>query len=234
MTGAQVRLLLGSEHPCSYLPGQRSRSRFVDPQQQLDTVRYGRLLELGFRRSGAFVYRPACTQCQECRPVRVPVAEFRPDRSQRRCLARNANLDGSIDPALSEEHFDLYRRYLRARHPGGGMDPDDRETFHSFLGNSWGDTEILSLRDRTGRLLAGAVTDRIPQGLSAVYTYFDPQASARSLGTYAVLSQIEWARALNLPHLYLGFWVPGSTKMDYKQRFRPLELLTAEGWRKLT
>lgn len=232
MTGTQARLLQGSEHPCSYLPGRVSRSLFVNPQLELDALRYGRLLELGFRRSGSFVYRPACAKCQECRPVRVPVAEFQPDRSQRRCLRRNGDLESSLDHELNEEHFELYRRYIRARHAGGGMDPDDRETFRTFLANQWGDADILSLRDPAGTLLAGAVTDRVPQGLSAVYTYFDPDLRARGLGTYSVLMQIARAQALHLPHLYLGFWVAGSAKMNYKQHFRPLEVLTPQGWRK--
>ena len=231
MTGPQARLLLGAEHPCSYLPGRVSRSLFVDPQLPLNGARYGGLLELGFRRSGTYVYRPACARCQECHPVRVPVADFRADHAQRRVLRRNANLSLQIETEFSEEHFVLYREYLRTRHPGGGMDPDDRETFHSFFSNTWGDTEILSFRDGGGRLLAGAVTDRVPHGLSAVYTYFDPSASGRSLGIYAVLRQIERARTLNRAHLYLGFWVPGSAKMDYKQRFQPMEVLTAQGWR---
>ncbi|MCI0750030.1 MAG: GNAT family N-acetyltransferase, partial [Nevskiales bacterium] len=127
-------------------------------------------------------------------------------------------------------HYTLYRRYLLARHPGGGMDPDDRQAFHSFLSGAWGQSEILAFRDARGRLLAGAVVDRVPWGLSAVYTYFDPGASARGLGNYAILREIEHARTLGLPYLYLGYWVPGSVRMDYKKRFQPLEILTARGW----
>lgn len=226
------RLLLGTEHRCSYLAGRMARSVFVDPQLQLDPQRYGALLDLGFRRSGGYVYRPACGQCQECRPVRVPVAEFRPTRAQRRCARRNADLRLGIEGDLNAEHYGLYRRYLQQRHPGGGMDPEDREAFRAFLSSAWGRTEILALRDGAGRLLAGAVMDRVPQGLSAVYTYFEPGIPERSLGTYAILAEIERARALGLPYLYLGYWVRGSAKMDYKRHFRPLELLTPTGWRR--
>jgi leucyl-tRNA---protein transferase len=233
MTGPRPRLLLGTEHRCSYLPGRLARSVFVDPQLALDAPRYGTLLDLGFRRSGAYVYRPACGACQECRPVRIPVAEFTPDRTQRRCLRRNAALTVSVEHELSEEHYALYRRYLRARHPGGGMDPEDREAFRSFLASAWGRTEILSLRDAHRRLLAGGVVDRVPQGLSAVYTYYDPGHEARSLGTYVVLAELAHAAALRLPYLYLGYWVPGSPKMDYKRRFRPLEALGPAGWRRV-
>lgn len=225
------RLLLGTEHRCSYLAHRMARSVFVDPQLRLDPPRYGALLDAGFRRSGSYVYRPACGSCQECRPVRVPVAAFRTTRGQRRCARRNADLRASIETELNAEHFALYRRYLHARHPGGGMDPEDRDAFRAFLSSAWGCTEILSLRDAAGTLVAGAVIDRVPQGLSAVYTYFDPDQPDRSLGTYSVLAEIDRARTLGLAYLYLGYWVPGSAKMDYKRRFRPLEVLTATGWR---
>ena len=230
MTGPRTQLLLGAEHRCSYLDGRMARSLFVDPSLQLDAARYGTLLDLGFRRSGSYVYRPACATCQECRPARVPVKLFTPDRAQRRCEKRNAGLRLHIETELSAEHYALYRRYLRARHPDGGMDPENPTAFHSFLSSRWNGTEILAVRDASGRLLAGAVLDRVPHGLSAVYTYFDPAEGARSLGTYAVLKEIERARALGLSYLYLGYWVPGSPKMDYKRRFSPLEILTPHGW----
>jgi len=231
VTGPRPRLLLGSEHACSYLERRLARSVFVDPQLKLDASRYGALLDLGFRRSGNYVYRPACGACQECRPVRVPVAEFAPDRGQRRCRRNNGDLRCTLEAELSDEHYDLYRRYLRARHPGGGMDPEDREAFHAFLSSTWGHTEVIAVRDRSGRLLAGGVADRVPHGLSAVYSWFDPDEPRRSLGTYLILREIERARALGLPYLYLGYWVPGSPTMDYKRGFRPLEVLGAHGWR---
>ena len=233
MTGPRPRLLLGTEHACSYLKGRLARSVFVDPQLPLDPARYGTLLDLGFRRSGNYVYRPACSACQECRPVRVPVADFAPDRGQRRCRARNADLQLALEPGLGDEQFALYRRYLQARHPGGGMDPDDREAFHAFLSSTWGSAEIVAARDGSGRLLAGGVVDRVPHGLSAVYTWFEPDEGRRSLGTFMILAQIERTRALRLPYLYLGYWVPGSATMDYKRGFRPLQVLGAGGWHSL-
>jgi arginyl-tRNA--protein-N-Asp/Glu arginylyltransferase len=232
VTGPRPRLLLGSEHACSYLQGRLARSVFIDPQLRLDPARYGTLLDLGFRRSGGYVYRPACSACQQCRPARVPVAEFTPDRAQRRCARANADLRVTVEDALTEEHYALYRRYLLARHPGGGMDADDREAFHAFLSSAWGSSEIIAARDADGRLLAGGVVDRVPHGLSAVYTWFEPAGHRRGLGTWMVLAEIERARALALPHLYLGYWVPGSPTMDYKRRFRPLEVLGPEGWRR--
>lgn len=230
MTGPRPRLLLGTEHACSYLERRLARSVFVDPQLDLDPARYGALLDLGFRRSGAYVYRPACNACQQCHPARVPVAEFAASRGQRRCERINADLRVTVEDRLSEEHYALYRRYLLARHPGGGMDPDDREAFHAFLSSAWGSSEILAARDAGGRLLAGAVVDRVPQGLSAVYTWFEPGEERRSLGTWMVLAEVARARALALPYLYLGYWVPGSRTMDYKRRFQPLEVLGAKGW----
>lgn len=232
MTGPRPRLLLGTEHPCSYLDGRMARSVFVDPQLALDPARYGALLDLGFRRSGSYVYRPACGACQQCHPVRLPVGEFAASRGQRRCQRHNADLTVRIETALTAEHYKLYRRYLHARHPGGGMDPEDPEAFHAFLSSQWGHTEVLSARDRSGRLLAGGVIDRVPQGLSAVYTYFDPDEGARSLGTFMVLNEIQHTLALRLPFLYLGYWVPGSPKMDYKRQFQPLETLGTEGWQR--
>lgn len=232
MTGPRPRLLLGTEHACSYLPGRMARSVFVDPALPIDPARYGALLDLGFRRSGSYVYRPACGACQQCRPVRLKVAEFRASRTQKRCEKRNADLTVRPEPRLTHEHYELYRRYLAARHPGGGMDPEDAEAFHAFLSSHWGRTEILAARDAHGRLVAGGVIDRVPSGLSAVYTYFDPAQGARSLGTFMVLNEIRAAAALGLPYLYLGYWVPGSPKMDYKRQFRPLEVLGMEGWQR--
>ncbi|MGH8443406.1 MAG: arginyltransferase [Nevskiaceae bacterium] len=230
MTGPRPRLLLGTEHACSYLERRMARSVFVDPQLPLDATRYGALLELGFRRSGNYVYRPACGACQECRPVRVPVAEFAPDRTQRRCARDNADLRLTVEHDLGDEQYRLYRRYLLARHPVGGMDPDDREAFHGFLSSVWGSSEIIAARDGSGRLLAGGVVDRVPRALSAVYTWFDPDQAWRSLGTCMILAEIERARALALRYVYLGYWVPGSPTMDYKRRYRPLEVLGPNGW----
>jgi arginine-tRNA-protein transferase len=163
----------------------------------------------------------------------VPVAEFRADRSQRRNLRRNADLTLSLEPAAySDEYFDLYRRYLDVRHAGGGMDNPAEEDFTRFLYTAWSPTAFVALRLH-GRLLAVAVTDFASSGVSAVYTFFDPHESERGLGTYAILRQIDLARERGLPHVYLGYWIAGHPKMDYKARFHPLELLGPEGWQPL-
>lgn len=232
MTRIPLRLLLGTEQPCGYLPKRLSRSAFVAPHLQVNSEVYGALIANGFRRSGDYAYRPACNSCRACVPVRVPVANFTPNRAQRRCLKRNADLRVERRSQLDDEHFALYRRYLLSRHPFGGMDADDAKAFREFLGSSWGLTEFWCFHEGS-TLRMVAVVDRLPEGLSAVYTFFDPEQTARSLGTYAVLSQIAAAQAEGLPHLYLGYWVAGSTTMDYKRHYAPLEQFDGSAWRAL-
>ncbi|MEQ1438608.1 arginyltransferase [Fontimonas sp. SYSU GA230001] len=224
-----IRLYLSAEHACGYLSGRAARSAFVDPEWTLNAPRYQRLLEMGFRRSGGHVYRPHCRDCTRCIPVRVPVARFRPSRSQRRCLDANTDLQLSLETRLGDEHYALYRSYLLGRHADGGMDPYDRQAFHAFLECPWAPVNFWCFRAH-GRLLSVAVVDHLPLALSAVYTFFDPQEAARGLGTLAVLQQIRHAQERGLPYVYLGYWVPESGKMAYKQRFQPLETLTARGW----
>ncbi len=224
-----LRLFLSTEHACGYLSGLLARSAFVDPDVGLGPGHYQRLLELGFRRSGDHTYRPHCRECARCVPVRIDVHRFAADRGQRRCERRNADLQLSIEHRLGDEHYALYRQYLQSRHAGGGMDPLDRKAFHAFLECSWLDVRFWCFRER-GRLLAVAVVDHLPQALSAVYTFFDPGAQARGLGTLAVLRQIRLACASGLEHVYLGYWVEGSRKMDYKRRFSPLEALYGTQW----
>jgi arginine-tRNA-protein transferase len=231
MKDQRVRLLLGTEHVCGYLPDRRARSAFIDPGYTLDSTRYGVLLDQGFRRSGGYVYRPMCVQCAACRPARVVVSEFNTRRNHRRCMAQNQAIELSVAPRLTDEHFTLYRRYLGTRHRDGGMDPNDAEAFHEFLNCPWGRTEFWEFREH-GRLMIVAVVDRVPQGMSAVYTFFEPDLPARGLGTFAILEQIRVAREIRMPYVYLGYWVPGSPTMNYKRNFRPLELLTPQGWRR--
>lgn len=227
-----LRLFLSTEHTCGYLPGLQARSAFVDPDAGLGATQYQRLLELGFRRSGDHTYRPHCRDCARCVPVRIDAAAFTPDRSQRRCRQRNADLQLSIETELSDEHFALYQRYLSARHAGGGMDPADRKAFHAFLECSWLDVRYWCFR-ADNELLAVAVVDHLPEALSAVYTFFAPEQRARGLGTLAVLEQLRIAREQGLAQLYLGYWVENSAKMDYKRRFQPLEALYGMRWRPL-
>lgn len=228
-----IRVFHTLEHPCGYFGERLARNLVIDPLAKGLPQIYGNALERGFRRSGGHVYRPHCRACSACVAARVPVADFRPDRSQRRCLARNAGVAATLaEPGRTAERFALYRRYLEARHPGGGMDDPSVEDFERFLTCPWSPTRFLELR-QGGRLLGVAVTDVLPHGLSAVYTFYEPDLADRGLGTLAILEQIAWARREGLPHLYLGYWIAGHPKMHYKSRFRPLELLGPDGWREL-
>ncbi|HET8898521.1 MAG TPA: arginyltransferase [Rhodanobacteraceae bacterium] len=228
-----MRLFQTLPHACGYFDDRTAQNVVLDPASRNLRSDYARALPLGFRRAGGHVYRPHCEGCRACVACRIAVADFVPDRSQRRCFARNRDIEMiECRPGRSPEHLALYAAYLRQRHPDGGMDPASSDDFDSFLVAPWSPTVFLELR-AGGRLLAVAVTDVCPSGLSAVYTFFDPAERARSLGTYAILRQIELARARDLPYLYLGYWIAGHPKMDYKSRFQPLQVLDAVGWHTL-
>ncbi|GAA3930449.1 arginyltransferase [Luteimonas lutimaris] len=228
-----LRIFDTGAHPCGYFPERTARDLVLDPRDPRLPRFYPQALEWGFRRSGDLVYRPHCGQCRACIAVRIPVEDFVPDRSQRRCLRRNADLTMRVVAAQrTDEQLALYQRYLKARHRDGGMDDHGASEFEQFLVGAWSEGRFLEFR-AGGRLLAVAVTDCTDRALSAVYTFFDPDESARGLGTYAILRQLAWARDEGLRHLYLGYWIEGHRKMDYKRRFRPLETFTGRGWRRL-
>ncbi len=230
MSKASIRLYQTGLHPCGYWPDRRSRDLVLDPDSEHIGQAYAQALAMGFRRSGGHVYRPHCPRCRDCVAIRLPVHEFRPDRGQRRCLRRNADLAMSETPAhRDDEHFDLYRRYLAHRHPGGGMDDPGPDDFDLFLRSPWSATRFLEFRLHE-KLVAVAVTDLLPEAISAVYTFYEPELERRGLGSYAILRQVDWAREQRLPHLYLGYRIAGHPKMDYKTRFRPCELLENGIW----
>ena len=230
-----VRMFRTGTHACGYWADREARDLVLDPRDPRLPQLYPMALDWGFRRSGDIVYRPSCAGCQACVAVRVPVASFRPDRSQRRCLKRNADVDARIvAPLRTAEHLALYRKYLTTRHRGGGMDDHGAPEFEQFLIGSWNEGRFLELRERgSHRLLAVAVTDLVDAALSAVYTFYDPDAAARGLGTLAVLKQLDWAARDGRSHLYLGYWIAGHAKMDYKRRFQPLEGFNGRGWARL-
>ena len=232
MKSETVRLFQTLPHPCGYFGGRTAQNLVIDPAAPDLPRIYAHALTRGYRRAGGHVYHPQCPSCGACVPARIPVAAFKPDRSQRRCLKRNEDLTLHVAPAhYSLEYFDLYRRYLDARHAEGGMDNPDPQDFSRFLFTPWSPTWFFELRNRGGELFAVAVTDVAASGLSAVYTFYEPQQTARSLGTLAILKQIEFARERQLQHLYLGYWIAAHPKMDYKARFEPLELLGPGGWK---
>lgn len=228
-----------SPQPCPYLPGRYEKKVFTHLLGDEPVSLNNMLTQAGFRRSQNIAYRPACDGCQACISVRVTVDDFRPRRTFRRILARNADLRASLaPPAATGEQYDLLRRYLDERHAEGGMADMSQLDYVAMVEDTTIATRVLEYRlpgsiETPGTLIAGALTDTLDDGLSMVYSFYDPAETARSLGTFMVLDHIERARMLGLPYVYLGYWVEGSRKMAYKTRFRPLEALTPEGWRKL-
>jgi leucyl-tRNA---protein transferase len=217
-------------HACSYLPHRQAHTLFLDPRDTITPDLYQVLTEQGFRRSGSHLYRPHCRSCRQCIPTRVPVAAFVPRRRQRRAAARNRDLTVQIHHGtFAPRFYDLYARYIAGRHVDGDMFPPSKDQFRSFLLSPWSETLFLcSYLD--DQLVAVAVTDRQSASLSAIYTFFDPGLADRSLGVWSVLQQIELARRLGLPHLYLGYWIRDSEKMRYKLDYRPTELLVEGCW----
>lgn len=220
-------------HSCSYLKEQEATTLFVDPRQAMDKALYSKLSLLGFRRSGTHVYRPHCSNCEACIPARIPVNAFRPNRSQRRNSSRNRDLvvveSGDI---RDDEAYHLYHQYICFRHADGDMYPPDRAQYEAFLNSVWDCTRYYRFYDGA-RLVAVAVVDVLDDGLSAIYTFFDPDAEQRSLGSYAILWQIEKTREMGLDYLYLGYWIRDCRKMSYKTNYRPLELYIKSRWSEL-
>ena len=221
---------LTPEHECNYLKEQSAQTLFADPAVQIGTELYSELISYGFRRSGTDVYRPHCPSCNACIPIRIPVADFTRSRSQRRIWQKNKDIEVShIENEYRDEHFQLYRRYMESRHKGGGMDTPDPEKYSSFLINPYiaGQFYEFRLHDR---LLGVAAVDVLTNALSAVYTYFEPEETHRSLGVFAILWQIEQAKASGFPHLYLGYWIKECQKMAYKDKYRPFEIFRDGQW----
>lgn len=229
----QLPLYLSAPHRCSYLADRQSSTLFADPHGPMDMATYSELLRYGFRRSGRLVYAPRCEFCHQCVSVRIPVRDFAPRRSQRRIARDNADVSlHVVDPDFDPAHYALYQRYTRARHTDGDMANASPEEYLGFLKARWATTRFLELR-LGDRLVAVAVTDYADDGLSAVYTFFEPDLDQRSLGTLAILRQIRLANELGLPYLYLGYWIKDSPKMAYKVRFRPIQLWRAGRWQTL-
>jgi len=219
-----------ASYTCSYLAGRQARSQVAIPAEAIDRPVYSQLICLGFRRSGLYTYRPHCDLCQACVPVRIPVADFQPDRSQRRAWRRHQNLSSrKLALKYDAEHYQLYLRYQAARHKGGGMSEDNPAQYVDFMLKSGVDSYLVEFR--AGDVLKMvSLIDQLDNGLSAVYTFYEPDDLRASYGIYNVLWQVELAKSLGLPHLYLGYWIKESRKMAYKSLYRPLEKLYAGNW----
>jgi len=244
-----LHFYLTAPYPCSYLPGLEARSQVATPAFLVSAAVYSELVRHGFRRSGTHTYRPHCDDCRACVPLRVPAKQFTANRSQRRAWTRHADLEASLHPLQENaEHYALYQRYLRARHPDGGMDNDDCESYHNFLLQSHVDSLLVEFRepfdqatsassgraqDRQGVLRMVSVIDLLGDGLSSVYTFYEPDLPRARFGVYNVLWQIELCRKLNLDFVYLGYWIKHSRKMAYKIAYQPAQGFIGGTWQAL-
>jgi arginine-tRNA-protein transferase len=231
-----------SPAPCPYLPGRSERKVFTELKGPHADALNDALGRIGFRRSQTVAYRPSCIDCSACVSVRVPVGEFAPSATQRKALRRNDDLVVSLcRPWSTSEQFDLLQRYLGVRHPGGGMATMDEVDFADMVEHTPVTSHVVEYREPSadgvtpGRLVGACLTDRQGDGLSMIYSFYDPEHEARAgLGNFIILDHIRQAQELGLPYVYLGYWVEGSTRMQYKVRYRPMERLTRAGWERIS
>ena len=220
-------------HDCSYLDNHQAMNIYPDPNKPVTKALYNYLIQHGFRRSGDQSYRPHCPACQKCVAVRINLNHFIASKSQRRCMRRNQHFTTyEHEATFNQEHYDLYCRYLASRHREGGMDYPAPKSYSNFLISTWSETRFIEIRHQS-QLIAVAVTDYVEEGLSAFYTFFDPDYAQHSLGTYCILKQIEIAKDRGMLWLYLGYWIEESQKMNYKQNFSGLEGYQDQQWKTL-
>ena len=236
----QLRFFLTAPSPCPYLPGREERKVFTHLPMLDGPVVHDALTQGGFRRSQNIAYRPACEGCSSCVSARLPVDDYQFSRSERRVLARNqASRRHTVEAEATREQFDLLRRYLLSRHAGGGMADMTWADYVAMVEDTAVRTHMVEYRTASadggpGPLVACALIDQLGDGLSMVYSFFDPDTARDSPGSFMILDHIRQAKSQRLPYLYLGYWVSGSEKMDYKSRFSPMEILDRQGWRLLS
>lgn len=219
---------------CGYLPGLQSNSIFIDPDSSPSKDQLNLLHLQGFRRSGKLVYRPHCPECNACQSSRIINREFQPSKNQKKAIKRNQDIHLHwVEATFSIEHYQLYERYIGQRHQDGEMFPASEEQYQGFLIEGHGTHKFLELRDANNVLVGCCVVDIFYDGLSAIYSYFDPDQTRRSLGRFIVLALISQGLQIGLPYTYLGYWIKESSKMNYKANYQPLEVFDGEIWRKL-
>ncbi|AOE49749.1 arginyltransferase [Kangiella sediminilitoris] len=229
-TTQHIRLFKGPEHACGYLDNKIAVSVFADPSLLLSSELYSELSRQGFRRSGEHVYRPHCPGCSACWAYRVLTEHFKPSKSQRRVLRNNRHLSVSMaPPEFKEEDYQLYEDYIKIRHRDGDMFPPSKRQYTDFLFSDWCDTILLKVRDEE-KLVAVICLDVLDDGLSAVYSFFDTSSQYSSLGVFIILKSIEYCQRMYLPYCYLGYYVKGCQKMNYKVKYKPAEVFRNKRW----
>lgn len=229
----ELKLYTTNTHKCSYLPEQKAKTLFIDPEFEINADFHTHLSEIGFRRSGTHIYRPHCGECQRCIPCRIVTSDFFPNKRFRRIMNKNSDLKVELISSIADDkYFNLYNDYINSRHNNGDMYPASREQYESFLIQSF-DTCLFYTISLEEELLGVMVVDRLNNALSAVFTFYNCDYAKRSLGSFAILWQIAEAQRQDLPYLYLGYWIKDCQKMNYKTQYRPIELLVNQRWTRL-
>jgi leucyl-tRNA---protein transferase len=227
----KLQFYVTTAYKCGYLPNKLAQSLIASPQNIVNAQVYNDLIHQGFRRSGKFAYRPHCENCKACTPIRIVLEQFTPTRSQKRAFKQHADLTANIIPvSFDEAHFALYSQYQRLRHSSIEEADNDAEQYQQFLCLSNVDTFMIEFKDAQGLVKIVSVVDIVHDGISAVYTFYDATQTQASYGTFSIMWLCQWTKSLNLPYLYLGYWIQDSPKMAYKQKFNPQQKLVDGEW----